>query len=250
MFQFPEPFPKFLPNPATSLVHKIEQLKAEAVAAATAVKAEPKTNGIAKPTVSSKEGDAKMEGDKDNGESDRDDKKAALAAREKEKEKAAAREAKHAKAESDARFKKIAEYEKREKERKAEGRIGTLVVSKSGRVKMVLGRDIVMDVSTVPVASGGSPPLTILCARLGHTRRSHDVCTAARPSRQTGKTGARPGRGAQVVHFDARRGSIVARVAVEWRESTGRGSGSECEGRSRVDKDRYVRRRRSIFHAY
>jgi hypothetical protein len=96
-----------------------------------------------------KEGDAKMDGDEEDGASDGDDKEATSAAKEKEREKAAAREAKHAKAESDARFKKIAEYEKREKERKAEGRIGTLVVSKSGRVKMVLGRDIVMDVSLV-----------------------------------------------------------------------------------------------------
>ncbi|KAJ9120628.1 hypothetical protein QFC22_002557 [Naganishia vaughanmartiniae] len=153
LFQFPEPFPKFLPNPATSLQHKIEQLKAEAVSAAASVKAEPKakaepkTNGILKKNVAFKEGDVKMDDDKEDGASDGDDKKATSAAKEKEKEKAAAREAKHAKAESDARFKKIAEYEKREKERKAEGRIGTLVVSKGGRVKMVLGRDIVMDVT-------------------------------------------------------------------------------------------------------
>ncbi|KAJ9122096.1 hypothetical protein QFC24_004323 [Naganishia onofrii] len=158
LFQFPEPFPKFLPNPATSLARKIEQLKAEAVAAAAAVKAEPKpepkTNGIMKKNVSfKKEGDAKMDGDEGDGASDGDDKGTTSAAKEKEREKAAAREAKHAKAESDARFKKIAEYEKREKERKAEGRIGTLVVSKSGRVKMVLGRDIVMDVTPGVAAS-------------------------------------------------------------------------------------------------
>ncbi|KAJ9091646.1 hypothetical protein QFC19_009016 [Naganishia cerealis] len=146
LFQFPEPFPTFLPNPATSYAAKIEQLKAQAVAAATAVKSESKANGILKKNVSfDTDGDVKMGNDKEEGESDGEDKRPSSS--EKEKDKAAAREAKQAKAESDARFKKIAEYEKREKERKAEGRIGTLVVTKSGRVKMVLGQDIVMDVT-------------------------------------------------------------------------------------------------------
>lgn len=140
MFQFPEPFPKFLPNPATSLAAKIEELKAKAVAAAT-VKAESQPNGILKKKVSfDGKGDANMEGKADGAGSGDDEKKPT-------KDKIAAKEAKQAKAEADERYKTIADLERKERERKAQGRIGTLVVTKSGRAKMVLGKDIVMDVS-------------------------------------------------------------------------------------------------------
>lgn len=140
LFQFPEPFPKFLPNPATSFAPKIEELKAQAVAAAT-VKAESKPNGILKKNVTfDGEGDADMDGKADVPGSGDEEKKPT-------KDKIAAKEAKQAKAEAEARHKAIADYERRERERKAQGRIGTLVVTKSGKAKMVLSKDIVMDVS-------------------------------------------------------------------------------------------------------
>lgn len=143
LFQFPEPFPKFLPNPATSYASKIEELKRQAVAAAS-VKPEPKPNGILKKNVTfDADGDVPMEEKPDGAQGSGDDEK-------KVKDKIAAKEAKQAKAEADARYKVIADYEQREKERKAQGRIGTLVVTKSGRAKMVLGTDIVMDVSAPP----------------------------------------------------------------------------------------------------
>jgi hypothetical protein len=40
---------------------------------------------------------------------------------------------------------------KKEEARKPEGRIGTMVVMKSGKVKMVLGDGIVMDVSAASI---------------------------------------------------------------------------------------------------
>jgi hypothetical protein len=49
--------------------------------------------------------------------------------------------------ENDEKRKVYKELEAKEKKRKPEGRIGTLVVMKSGKVKMVLGEGIVMDVS-------------------------------------------------------------------------------------------------------
>lgn len=154
LFQFPEPFPKFLPNPATSYAAKIEELKAQAVAAA-AVKAEAKPNGILKKNVTfDGEGDADMEGKADGPGSGDEEKKPT-------KDKIAAKEAKQAKAEAEARHKAIADYERRERERKPQGRIGTLVVTKSGKAKMVLSKDIVMDVSGLDMRIPDLP-LTLL----------------------------------------------------------------------------------------
>lgn len=179
LFQFPEPFPKFLPNPATSYAAKIEELKRQAVAAAS-VKAEVKPNGILKKAVTfDADGDVPME-DKPEGAGSGDEEKKPT------KDKIAAREAKQAKAEAEARHKMIAEYERKENNRKAQGRIGTLVVTKSGRAKMVLSEDIVMDVSlALPLRCC---PLLTKSSHAGHTGCRDHLCATARPPLPTRST--------------------------------------------------------------
>lgn len=123
LFQFPNPFPHFVPDPELSLVKDFDvHYPPLAAAAKKETPTSPdKPHGILK-KVQFGEG-VKVE--------DKDDKKEARRiAKEQEERKAMLRE-----------------LQKQEAQRKPEGRIGTLVVMKSGRVKMVLGKDIVMDVS-------------------------------------------------------------------------------------------------------
>lgn len=101
--QFPDPFPKFIPDPARSFLRDVElddlKPKEESASMATGEAAEKKTG---------------------------------LTEEEKEEKQ---------------KLMRIRALQRKEAARKAEGRIGTLVVMKSGKVKMVLGDGIVLDVS-------------------------------------------------------------------------------------------------------
>lgn len=114
VFQFPDPFPHFVPNPALSLLNGVEDVKPEPADAAA-----PKS--ILKKSVAFADGEAP-----------------AAAASEDKPDKVK---------EEQVESKDRAELRARELARMPEGRIGTLVVMKSGKTKMVLGNGIVMDVS-------------------------------------------------------------------------------------------------------
>ena len=66
---------------------------------------------------------------------------------EKDKEAVAKKLSAEEEKEKKAKDAKLRALMKKEEARKPEGRIGTMVVMKSGKVKMVLGDGIVMDVS-------------------------------------------------------------------------------------------------------
>ncbi len=108
LFQFPNPFPHFVPNPDFSLLRDVDTMRSP----------EQKPHGILKKSVQFDAGA-------------KDEKK----------------DAKRPLKENEEKRKAYKELEAKEKLRKPEGRIGTLVIMKSGKAKMVLGDGIVMDVS-------------------------------------------------------------------------------------------------------
>jgi hypothetical protein len=130
LLQFPDPFPKFIPDPARSFLKDVDldDLKPKAeLSDETAVAGSTATDKTKKGVSFS-----------DKPEEAGGDKAAEAAAK-----KLAAEEEKEKKA-KDAKLRALM---KKEEARKPEGRIGTMVVMKSGKVKMVLGDGIVMDVS-------------------------------------------------------------------------------------------------------
>lgn len=127
MFQFPDPFPDFVPHQDYSLLQGNEAL------AAAQVKADPdKPSGILRKSV-------KFDAPSGTAPDTPNDDEAAI----------------KVKQEAESKEKFLAELRARESARKPEGRVGTLVVMKSGKVKMVMGDGIVMDVSLVAKGASG-----------------------------------------------------------------------------------------------
>jgi hypothetical protein len=134
LLQFPDPFPRFVPDPARSFLKDVDlddlvKPKAELTdeTQQSAGPATEKTDEKTKKGVSFSD------------KPEKDGEKAAEAAAKK----LSAEEEKEKRA-KDAKLRALM---KKEEARKPEGRIGTMVVMKSGKVKMVLGDGIVMDVS-------------------------------------------------------------------------------------------------------
>jgi hypothetical protein len=127
LLQFPDPFPAFVPDPARSFLKDVdvEDLKPKSELLGDA-QAEPES--ASKDKDKAKKGVSFADKDKDAPE--------VVVKKEDDKEKKA----------KEAKLKALMA---KEKARKPEGRIGTMVVMKSGKVKMVLGDGIVMDVSSV-----------------------------------------------------------------------------------------------------
>lgn len=130
LLQFPDPFPKFIPDPARSFLKDIDldDLKPKAELSDETAAAGSTATDKTKKGVSFSDKPEEAGGDK---------------AAEAAAKKLAAEEEKEKKA-KDAKLRALM---KKEEVRKPEGRIGTMVVMKSGKVKMVLGDGIVMDVS-------------------------------------------------------------------------------------------------------
>ncbi len=107
--------------------------------------------------------------------------------------------------------------EKRAKEKMArppeEGRIGTLVVMKSGRVKMVLGEDIVMNVSPKTTTGGTS-------LNSGLTRCAHLVHPADRTPRPRTETYERARRSTPIIRCHSRYRQTLRRAVYSWRTNT------------------------------
>jgi hypothetical protein len=123
--QFPEPFPNFLADPARSF---LKDVNLEDLA---------KTKSEPMPEDDNMDGTTKQAANKGNP---------ASTSAPQEKTDNALTEAEK---EEKAKTTKIQALKRKEKNRKPEGQIGTLVVMKSGKVKMVLGDGIIMDVSSL-----------------------------------------------------------------------------------------------------
>jgi len=125
LLQFPDPFPAFVPDPSRSFLKDVDvdDLKPKSELSGD-IPAE--SESASKEKDKAKKGVSFAEKDKDGAE--------VVVKKEDDKEKKA----------KDAKLKALMA---KEKARKPEGRIGTMVVMKSGKVKMVLGDGIVMDVS-------------------------------------------------------------------------------------------------------
>ncbi|KAG7562584.1 hypothetical protein FFLO_01957 [Filobasidium floriforme] len=130
LLQFPDPFPRFIPDPARSFLKDVDldDLKPKAELSDETAAAGSTATDKTKKGVSFSDKPEEAGGDK---------------AAEAAAKKLAAEEEKEKKA-KDAKLRALM---KKEEARKPEGRIGTMVVMKSGKVKMVLGDGIVMDVS-------------------------------------------------------------------------------------------------------